>query len=222
MRVILLGPPGSGKGTQGELIFETYGFPKISTGDLLREAVKQGTPLGRKAEAVMAQGRLVDDTTMVVLVKERIAQDDCASGYTLDGFPRTLPQVQSLEDMDRERREVVLDIQIPDRVLVERLSSRRTCTGCGAIYTLLARTPQKQGLCDACGGKLAQRDDDRPDVVRERLRVYHAQTEPLVAHYQEKRNYHCIDGDAGINRVFGDIRNVLDRTVSPEVVKQAE
>lgn len=222
MRVILLGPPGSGKGTQGGLIFKTYGFPKISTGDLLREAVKRGTALGQRVEAIMAQGRLVDDATMADLVKERIAQADCVDGYTLDGFPRTLSQANALEDMDRGRREIVLDIQLPDPVLVERLSSRRICPGCGAIYNLTARIPQKQGLCDACGGTLVQRADDRAEVVRERLRVYHAQSEPLIAHYLQKQNYHRIDSGAGIDRVFGDIRAVLDRALSPEVAEQAE
>lgn len=222
MRIILLGPPGSGKGTQGGLIFETYGFPKISTGDLLREAVKKGTPLGQRVEAIMARGGLVDDATMVVLVRERIAQADCLDGYTLDGFPRTLTQALNLEDVDRARREIVLDIQLPDLVLVERLSSRRICSGCGEIYNLLARAPQKQGLCDACGGKLVQRDDDRPEVVRERLRVYHTLTEPLISHYQKKRNYHRIHGHADIDPVFGDIRAVLDRTLSQDVLRHGE
>ena len=220
MRIILLGPPGSGKGTQGDLIARKYGFPKISTGDLLREAVQQGTSLGKKAEAAMNRGDLVSDELVVKIVEERIAKQDCHKGYVLDGFPRNIGQAQMLDAMEKQRAEVVLDIRISEKRLIERLSSRRVCPSCGSIYNLLMKAPDKPGICDTCHAELVQRKDDMPDVIRERLRVYRVETEPLVEYYQKKENYHRIDGDGPIESIFRDIQAVLKRI--PEKFKQTE
>lgn len=220
MRIILLGPPGSGKGTQGDLIAQNYGFPKISTGDLLREAVRQKTSLGKKAEAAMNRGDLVSDEVVVQMVKERIAKEDCQKGYVLDGFPRNLKQSQLLESLENKPFEIVLDIRLREERLIERLSSRRICSRCGQIYNLFGRTADRPDICDACGGELVQRRDDDLEVIRERLRVYREETEPLVAYYQKKKNYHKIDGDKSIESVFKEIQAVLSKKA--EEFKQTE
>lgn len=209
MRIILLGPPGSGKGTQGDLIAQKLGFPKISTGDLLREAVRKGTSLGKKAEATMNRGDLVSDELVLQMVAERIAKEDCQKGYVLDGFPRNLEQARMLESLSSRPPEIILDFRVNEERLIERLSSRRICTQCGLIYNNLVKLPDRSGLCDACGGELVQRKDDDPDVIRERLKVYCEETEPLVAYYKKKKNYHKIDGDKDIESVFREVRAVL-------------
>jgi len=214
MRIILLGPPGSGKGTQGDLIERRYGFPKISSGDLLREAVQQNTPLGKKAKAAMNRGELVRDEIVVQMVETRIAQEDCRQGYILDGFPRNIRQAQMLERMAAQRSEVVLDIRVNEKKLIERLSSRRICSGCGNIYNLSVNSPAQLGLCDACGKELVQRQDDIPEVIRERLRIYRLETEPLVAHYRNKGDYQLIDGDQSVDGVFQSILAVLKRRLT--------
>lgn len=209
MRIILLGPPGSGKGTQGDLIAQKYGFPKISTGDLLREAVREGTSLGKKAEATMNRGDLVSDELVLQMVAERITKEDCQKGYVLDGFPRNLEQAHMLESLGSRPSEIILDFRVNEERLIERLSSRRICTRCGHIYNLLVKAPDQPGLCDACQGELIQRKDDNPGIIRERLKVYREETEPLVAHYQKKNNYHKIDGDKDIESVFQEVQAVL-------------
>ena len=209
MRIILLGPPGSGKGTQGDLIEQKYGFPKISTGDLLREAVQEKTPLGKKAEAAMNRGDLVNDEIVMQMVEARLAREDCQKGYTLDGFPRNIPQAHMLEGIADQRDEVVLDIQMSEQNLIERLSSRRICSRCGNIYNLSVKAPTQPGVCDACSAELVQRQDDKPEVVLERLRIYQLETEPLIAYYQKKTNYHPIEGDRSIKSVFQSIQEVL-------------
>ena len=209
MRIILLGPPGSGKGTQGELIEQKYGFPKISTGDLLREAVHKKTPLGKKAEAAMNKGDLVSDELVMQMVAQRISREDCQKGYVLDGFPRNIRQAQMLEGMESPQAEVVLDIHLSEKRLAERLSSRRICSQCGNIYNLILKAPVRPDACDTCRGRLVQRRDDTPKVVLERLRVYHEETEPLVEYYQRKGNYHTIEGDRDIESVFQSIQAVL-------------
>jgi adenylate kinase len=209
MRIILLGPPGSGKGTQGDLIAQKYGFPKISTGDLLREAVREKTPLGIKAEAAMHRGDLVSDELVMQIVAERIAREDCQKGYILDGFPRNIEQAHMLEAMEKQHAEVILDIRASEKGLIERLSSRRVCSRCGSIYNLLMKAPNKPGICDACCAEIVQRNDDMPEIIRERLRVYHKETEPLVEYYQKKENYHRIEGDRHIESVFQSIQTVL-------------
>ncbi|UCE40200.1 MAG: adenylate kinase [Candidatus Aminicenantes bacterium] len=209
MRIILLGPPGSGKGTQGDLIGQKYGFPKISTGDLLREAVQDSTPLGKKAEAAMNRGDLVSDDIVMQMVEARLAQGDCQKGYILDGFPRNINQAHMLEGIADQRVEVVLDIRMSEKKLIERLSARRICPQCGNIYNLSIKAPTEPGVCDVCRAGLVQRQDDKPEVILERLRIYHQETEPLIAYYQKKAKYHPIEGDRSIKSVFQNIQAVL-------------
>ncbi len=210
MRVILFGPPGSGKGTQGELIQKKYGFPKISTGDLLRQEVTAGTPLGRKAAAQMRKGGLVKDELVVEMMKERISKDDCRLGYILDGFPRNIYQAQELEDADGQRKEIVIDIQLPEKIIVERLLARRVCPECESIFNLLLNKPEREGICDHCGTELIRRDDDTREIIEESLKVYHQQTEPLVGYYREKNTYRRVDGSGDVQAVFGQIYALLE------------
>jgi adenylate kinase len=210
MRIILLGPPGSGKGTQGGKIEQKYGFPKISTGDLLREAVQNKTALGKKAEAAMNRGDLVSDEIVMQMVEARISREDCTKGYILDGFPRNIKQAQLLEGIPNQLPEVVLDFQMSEKKLIERLSSRRICSQCGSIYNISVKAPTQPGVCDACRAQLVQRQDDMPEVILERLRIYHRETEPLIAFYQKKANYHPIQGDRSIESVFQTIQTVLN------------
>jgi adenylate kinase len=210
MRIILFGPPGSGKGTQGDLVEREYGFPKVSTGDLLRQAVRDGTPLGQRAEALMNRGLLVSDDIVEGLVRERIARPDCRRGYLLDGFPRNPAQVKILEAMDGRRPEVVIEIVVTSETIVERLGHRRVCADCGAIYNLAEHPPKVEGRCDVCGGQLEQRRDDRPEVIAERLRVYLAETAKIREHYQAKKVYHAVDGAGSVADVFGRLKVILD------------
>jgi len=213
MRVILLGPPGSGKGTQGDLLGKKYSYPKLSTGDILRLEVQEGTPLGKEAKATMDRGELVSDDIVVEMVKKRILRPDCRKGYILDGFPRNVSQAQRLEEMEGNRAEIVMDISLTEKALISRLSARRVCFRCGAVYNLLARHPKKDGSCDICQSKLIQRQDDRPGVIKERLKVYHRQTEPLIGYYKEKKIYHRIDGEGKIEAIFDEISSILDRDI---------
>lgn len=222
MRIILFGPPGSGKGTQGELIERRYGFPRISTGDLLRQAVREKTPLGIKAEQMMNRGELVSDEIVEGLVRERIASPDTRRGYLLDGFPRNLAQVRSLEAMDGDRPEVVIVIDVDKDTLIERLQGRLTCRTCGAIYNLQLQKPRTEGRCDACGGELYRRADDRPEAISERLKVYHEQTETLRAHYLAKGVIHRVDGSGTVDDVCGRIYGVLDRELARREAERAK
>ena len=210
MRIILLAPPGGGKGTQGDLIGKVYGFPRISTGDLLRKAVQDRTWLGLEAEAAMSRGGLVRDGIVLELVRERISQPDCRTGYIMDGYPRNLDQALSLEVLDPDRPESAIEIALDEDALLERLSGRRSCPKCGAVYNLSARKPAREGICDVCGSALVLREDDRPEVIRERFRVYREQTGPLRAHYEAKGVFHRVDGSRGIEETFREIRGVLD------------
>ena len=214
MKIILLGPPGSGKGTQGDLIQKKYGFPRISTGDLLRKAVKEGTLLGIKAEAFMNRGELVSDDIVVKIVKERISFDDSRRGYVLDGFPRNIPQAQELEDLDAKRSEIVLDLRLSEHTLIERLSNRWICTECRTIYNLLINRPVKAGISDACEGELTQREDDKLEIIKKRFKVYHEQTELLVEYYREKNVYNRIDGQAKIDDIHREICAILDKKIN--------
>lgn len=222
MRIILFGPPGSGKGTQGDLLERRYGFPKISTGDLLRRAVRERTPLGVKAEAMMNRGELVSDEIVEGLVREKMASPDARRGYLLDGFPRNVAQVQALEAMDGGRPEVVIEIDVDSRSLIDRMQGRLTCRTCGTVFNLRLQKPRTKGLCDVCGGELYQREDDRPEVVIERLRVYKEQTEKIRAHYQAKGVFHRVDGSGTVDEVFGRISEVLDRELARREADKAQ
>jgi adenylate kinase len=210
MRVILLGAPGSGKGSVGDLVRSAYGFPKISTGDLLRDAVQKKRPLGQEAASQMGKGGLVDDAIVLKLLDERLARPDCREGYTLDGYPRNLSQARSLEALDGGRPEVVFLIETREDVVIRRLATRRVCPSCGAIYNVITRKPAREGICDVCGASLVQRIDDRPDVIQERMRTYHAKTEPLIAHYQEKGVLHRVEGNGTVEETFQFVRDILD------------
>jgi len=210
MRVILLGAPGSGKGSVGDLVRSAYGFPKISTGDLLRDAVQKKTPLGLQAASQMGKGGLVDDALVLALLRERLAGPDCRIGYILDGFPRNLSQAKDLESLDGGRREIVFLIDVREDIVARRIGSRRLCPGCEAIYNVITKKPAREGVCDNCGTSLVQRQDDRPELVPERLKTYHAKTEPLIAYYEAKGVLHRIDGNGTIEETFRPIRLVLD------------
>jgi adenylate kinase len=210
MRVILLGAPGSGKGSVGDLVRSAYGFPKISTGDLLRDAVQKKTPLGLQAASQMGKGGLVDDAIVLALLRERLAGPDCRIGYILDGYPRNLSQAKDLEALDAGRREIVFLIEAREDVVARRIGSRRLCPGCEAIYNVITKKPAREGVCDDCGTALIQRQDDRPELVPERLMTYHTKTEPLIAYYEGKDVLHRIDGNGTIEETFRPIRLVLD------------
>ncbi|WP_294497995.1 adenylate kinase [uncultured Gemmiger sp.] len=185
MKLILLGAPGAGKGTQAEILCDELHIPTISTGNILRAAVKDGTPMGLKAKSYMDAGALVPDDVIVGIVKERLAQPDCANGFILDGMPRTIVQAEALEKMGVEI-DKALDIQADENLIIERMSGRRVCAKCGASYHIKNKPSAKEGICDRCGGELVIRKDDQPETVRDRLKAYHEQTEPLVGYYRER------------------------------------
>lgn len=213
MNIVLLGAPGAGKGTQAEKMIETWGLPHISTGDILRKAVAEGTPLGLQAKGYMDAGELVPDLVVIGLVKSRLQEPDAEKGFILDGFPRTVEQAEAL---DRELTSVgrdldaAISIDVDRDVIVERLTSRRTCRSCGKIYSLISDPPSDPGTCDACGGELYQRDDDTEETVRNRLAVYDRSTAPLVDYYRSKGILHEIDGDRPIDEVFADVRAIVE------------
>jgi len=210
MRIILLGAPGSGKGSVGDLVQSAYGFPRISTGDLLRDAVRKRTPLGLEAEAQMGKGGLVDDGLVLKLLAERLAEPDCRKGYVLDGYPRNISQARDLEGLDGGRREMVFLIDTHEDVVVRRLETRRICPRCGAIYNVVTKKPAREGVCDVCGSALVQRADDRAEVIRERMKTYHEKTEPLVVYYRAKEVVRRIDGNGTVEESFRAVRSALD------------
>ena len=183
MKIILLGAPGAGKGTQAEIISKKLGIPTISTGNILRAAVKAGTPIGLEAKSYMDAGKLVPDEVIIGIIQERLAQSDCANGFILDGVPRTIAQAEAL-DAHGIHFDAVLSLEIADSVIEARMTGRRTCHTCGATYHIVAAPPQQEGVCDKCGGELEQRKDDQPETVKHRLEVYHNETEPLKDYYQ--------------------------------------
>lgn len=185
MNIILLGAPGAGKGTQAEILCAKLGIPTISTGNILRAAVKDGTEMGVKAKSYMDAGALVPDDVIIGILKERLAQPDCANGFILDGVPRTIAQAEAIEKMDI-RIDKVLELSVPEEVIIRRMSGRRVCEKCGASYHIISRKSRVEGVCDACGGKLVIRKDDEPATVLDRLKAYHEQTEPLVGFYRER------------------------------------
>lgn len=193
MKLILLGAPGAGKGTQAEVISEYLSIPTISTGNIIRAALKAQTEMGIKAKEFIDKGLLVPDDVVIGIVRERLKEDDCKNGFILDGFPRTVPQAQALDDMGIVIDKVI-DIQVPDEKIVQRLSGRRVCGGCGASYHLLYKKPEKDGVCNHCGAQLVQRSDDKEETILERLKVYHEQTEPLVEFYKNKNKLTVVEG----------------------------
>ncbi len=193
MNLILLGAPGAGKGTQAEIICDKFSIPSISTGNIIRESVKNGTEMGMKAKSYMDSGELVPDEVVIGIIKERLAQDDCQNGFILDGFPRTIPQAEALDAMGVEIDRVV-SIEVADDKIAARMSGRRVCPDCGASYHLEYKKPAKDGVCNFCGGELIQRKDDAPETVIERLRVYHEQTEPLKGYYEKAGKLRLVEG----------------------------
>ena len=212
MRLVLLGPPGSGKGTQAQRLVERYKIPQISTGDIFRQAVRDQTELGKRAKEYMDRGELVPDEVVVGMVEERLGQSDCKNGFILDGFPRTIAQAEALDKLlagKGEKLDAVLEISVPDEEVVKRLSGRRTCRQCGAMYHIEFNPPKESGKCDKCGGELYQRDDDKEEVIKSRLQVYHSQTAPLIEYYQKEGLLNKIDGLGGIEEVFARIVDAL-------------
>lgn len=197
MKFILLGAPGAGKGTQAEVICNRYNIPAISTGNIIREALKTGTEMGLKAKSYMESGALVPDEVVIGIIKERIVKDDCKDGFILDGFPRTIPQAEALDKMGIVIDKVI-DIEVPDEKIINRMSGRRVCEKCGASYHLEYKKPKVEGICDACSGTLIQRKDDHPDTVKSRLDVYHSETEPLKDYYEKQGKLTVVEGQEEI------------------------
>lgn len=212
MKIIMLGAPGAGKGTQAKKIAEKCGIPHISTGDIFRANIKNGTELGKKAKTYMDQGLLVPDELVCDLVVDRIQQGDCKKGYILDGFPRTIPQAESLDKALQaigEKMDYAIDVEVPDENIVKRMGGRRACVGCGATYHLVYAPTKKEGICDVCGGELILRDDDKPETVQKRLGVYHEQTQPLIDYYKNQGILREVDGSVDMEDVFKEILNIL-------------
>ena len=214
MKIIMLGAPGAGKGTQAKKIAEKYQIPHISTGDIFRANIKGGTELGMKAKTFMDQGMLVPDEITIGMLMDRIGQEDCINGYVLDGFPRTIPQAESLTKALAERGEKVdyaINVDVPDENIINRMSGRRACLGCGATYHITFNPPVKEGICDTCGQELVLRDDDKPETVEKRLNVYHEQTQPLIDYYSKKGVLAEVDGTQSMENVFNAIVDVLGK-----------
>lgn len=212
MKVVMLGAPGAGKGTQAKMIAEKYGLPHISTGDIFRANIKGGTALGVEAKKYIDAGQLVPDELTVKILLDRVSQPDCEKGYVLDGYPRTIPQAEVLEKALQERNEQVdfaIDVNVADENIVNRMSGRRACLKCGGTYHLVHIPPKVEGICDACGSELVLRDDDKPETVLKRLNVYHEQTQPLIDFYQARGVLRTVDGAKDKNEVFADIVAIL-------------
>jgi adenylate kinase len=213
VNLILLGPPGAGKGTQAQMIVERYHLPQISTGDILRAAVKEGTSLGKQAKTFMDRGQLVPDEVVIGIINERLRAPDCNAGFILDGFPRTTPQAEALQSiLTKIGKSVdhVINIEVDPEELVRRLTGRRTCNNCGGMFHILFHPPQKEGVCDRCGGTLYQREDDGEETIRTRLKEYENLTAPLIQYYQNKKLLRSIRGVGGQNQIFEQIIRVLD------------
>ena len=208
----MLGAPGAGKGTQAKMIAAKYQIPHISTGDIFRANIKNGTELGKKAKSYMDQGLLVPDELTVDLVIDRLAQDDCKNGYILDGFPRTIPQAEALDAALAklgEKMDYAIDVDVPDENIVNRMSGRRACLNCGATYHLISIPPKVEGICDRCGSEILLREDDKPETVQKRLKVYHEQTQPLIDYYKNQGILKSVDGTQPMDEVFKAIVTIL-------------
>ena len=212
MKIIMLGAPGAGKGTQAKMIAEKYGVPHISTGDIFRANIKNGTELGKEAKGYMDKGLLVPDELTVRLLLDRVAQEDCVNGYVLDGFPRTIPQAEVLDEKLTELDEKVdyaVNVDVPDENIINRMSGRRACLNCGATSHIVSIPPKKEGIWDVCGSELVLRDDDQPETVKNRLKVYHEQTQPLIDYYEKKGVLRTVDGTLPMEEVFDAIVRIL-------------
>ena len=212
MKIIMLGAPGAGKGTQAKKIAAKYAIPHISTGDIFRANIKNNTELGQKAKTYMDKGELVPDELVVDLIMDRFKEADCANGYVLDGFPRTIPQAEALDkalSANGESVDYAINVEVPDENIINRMSGRRACVGCGATYHIQFNAPKVEGVCDTCGEKLILRDDDKPETVKNRLSVYHEQTQPLIDYYTGQGVLKTVDGTKNLDEVFGDIVKIL-------------
>ena len=212
MKLVMLGAPGAGKGTQANMIAEKYGIPHISTGDIFRANIKEGTDLGKEAKSYMDKGELVPDELTVRLLLDRVSKDDCKDGYVLDGFPRTIPQAEVLEkelEKNGDRIDKAVNVDVPDENIVNRMSGRRSCLKCGATYHIVHIPPRKEGICDNCGSELVQRDDDKEETVKNRLKVYHEQTAPLIEFYSSRNVLETVDGTKPSEDVFANICSIL-------------
>ncbi|MBO6089085.1 MAG: adenylate kinase [Lachnospiraceae bacterium] len=212
MKIVLLGAPGAGKGTQAKMIAEKYTIPHISTGDIFRANIKEGTPLGLEAKSYMDQGKLVPDELTVKILLDRVSKDDCKNGYVLDGFPRTIPQANVLKEAlakQNDKIDYAINVDVPDENIVRRMSGRRACVTCGATYHIEHVPPKTEGVCDKCGSALILRDDDKPDTVLNRLKVYHDQTQPLIDFYNNEGILKEVDGTIDVKDVFENIVKIL-------------
>lgn len=212
MKIIMLGAPGAGKGTQAEKVAAKYHILHVSTGDILRANIKEGTQLGKQAKSYTDAGLLVPDELVVKLVTDRLDRSDCREGYVLDGFPRTIPQAEALDKWLAGRGslvDVVIDVDVPDEAIAKRMSGRRACVKCGATYHTEYAPPKRDGICDECGGKLVLRDDDRPETVQRRLKVYHSETQPLMDYYKRQGILRKVDGTADIDDVYASVLKIL-------------
>lgn len=212
MKIVMLGAPGAGKGTQAKMIASEYRIPHISTGDIFRANIKNGTELGQKAKSYIDQGLLVPDELTLALIMDRFQEPDCKDGYVLDGFPRTIAQAEALSASLREKGEALdfaIDVEVPDESIVSRMSGRRACLACGGTYHIVFNPTKKEGVCDACGGELSIRPDDMPETVQKRLNVYHEQTQPLIDYYKKEGILRSVDGTQEVGKVFEAIQAIL-------------
>lgn len=211
--IVLLGPPGAGKGTQAKMVSEKLGVPHISTGDILREAVRKDSPVGREAKAVMEKGGLVSDGLLAEIVKERLSEEDCVSGFILDGYPRNIPQSETLEAVSTAKgtwkKIVALEIEVPDENIIDRLKNRRSCPKCGMVYNLKTSPPKKDEMCDSCSTRLVQREDDGEKTIRQRLIVYHEKTAPVTSYFGARNKHLTVEGEGSPEEVFDNIMEKL-------------
>lgn len=213
MKIVMLGAPGAGKGTQAKQIAAKYGVPHISTGDIFRANLKEGTELGLKAKVFMDQGLLVPDSLTLDLIMDRFSKDDCKNGYVLDGFPRTIPQAEALTKALESRNDKIdyaINVDVPDENIVNRMSGRRACSKCGGTFHVIFNPTRVEGICDLCGGELYIRDDDKPEIVGKRLTAYHDQTQPLINYYENEGILKNVDGTQNVDKVFEDIVGILN------------